>query len=520
MSVGAKSPETKRIVLVAAENGALPGGKVGGIGDVVRDLPVALADLGWDTTVVSPEYGIFSRLPGARSVGHLNVFFAGADLDMQVVDVPGPDTRVRHVALQHDGFAPSIYSDDSRDRPFARDATKFALFCAAVATYVRQLSALPDVVHLHDWHTALYCFLTHFDPSFHQLRQVRTVYTIHNLALQGTRPLDHDESSLAAWFHDLPYSSDSVIDPAYRNCVNPMALGIRLADRVNTVSPTYAREILRPNEPDRGFRGGEGLERDLQQKSETGSVVGILNGCPYPRDRQRRKPGWRRFRDSLVAEVTQWQEQNDSDCDMHDIAIDRLLGLPKQRPIHLLTSIGRLTDQKAALFLQQTSKGVSALERILSDLDASGLFILLGSGEAAIERKLLNIAKHHQRLIFLCGYADRAADLLYRAGDLFLMPSSFEPCGISQMLAMRDSQPCVVHAVGGLSDTVKDNVNGFCFSGENSMDQADQFVATVHRALTIKSQQTDRWLAIRHRASAERFSWQTTAARYIETLYD
>ena len=100
------------------------------------------------------------------------------------------------------------------------------------------------------------------------------------------------------------------------------------------------------------------------------------------------------------------------------------------------------------------------------------------------------------------------------------MPSSFEPCGISQMLAMRESQPCVVHAVGGLKDTVLNEVNGFTFHGHSPIEQADHFVATVRHALVTKNQDANRWLTIRHRAAAERFSWRTSAERYLEALYE
>ncbi len=509
--------------MAAAENGALPGGKVGGVGDVVRDLPPALAELGWRTSVLVPEYGIFRDAPDAAPVTTLEVPFGGELRTVTVLEIPGDDPRVRHIAFQHPWFAPQgpkIYCDDGPERPFASDATKFALFSAAAASYVLQLDPAPDIVHLHDWHAALYCVLREFDSHYAALQRIRTVYTIHNLALQGIRPLDHDASSFKAWYPSLQFDRPSVADPRFSDCVNPMAAAIRLADSVNTVSPTYATEILLPNDPATGFRGGEGLEHVLEQACADGRLVGILNGCPYPSRRDRRRPSWRRLLATIEREVHDWQEKQQGSTEIHRRTLERLAAMPRQRPRHLLTSIGRLTDQKAALFLEQTASGVAALDAILDELATEGVCILLGSGDAALERAVAEIAGRNDNLLFLCGYSETFADLMYQAGDLFLMPSSFEPCGISQMLAMRASQACVVHAVGGLTDTVRNDINGFTFDGRSPTAQADNFVKTVRHALTTKTHDADRWLKIRDCAASERFSWATSAERYVEALYE
>lgn len=511
----------KQIIMAAAENAALPHGKVGGVGDVIRDLPPALAELGCRVSVLIPEYALFARAPGARAVAELDVPFAGETRAVTVLEIPAADERVRNVAFQHPGFAPfgpRIYSDDGDERPFASDATKFAFFSAAVASYALQMDTPPDVVHLHDWHAALYCVLRAFDPRYAALRGVPVVYTIHNLALQGIRPLDHDESSLAAWFHDLNYDNSSLIDPRYTDCINPVAAAIRLADKLNTVSPSYANEILRANDPACGFRGGEGLELDLQRASGEGRLVGILNGVPYPR-REHSRPGWRRLLQTIVSEVVDWRDREKGPRDSHELALEHIAALPKKRPNDLLTCIGRLTDQKAALFMQATRDGSTALERILACMEPDGVLILLGSGDPVFEKQFTEISRRHPRFLFLCGYSETFSDLLYQTGDLFLMPSSFEPCGISQMLAMRASQPCVAHAVGGLKDTVLNEVNGFTFAGQSPVEQAENFAKTVQHALLTKNQDTDRWLKIRRRAAAERFSWATAAERYVEALY-
>ncbi|MEM9209663.1 MAG: glycogen/starch synthase, partial [Pseudomonadota bacterium] len=294
--------------MAAAENGALPRGKVGGVADVVRDLPPALAETGWRTTVLTPEYGLFANIAGATPITSINVAFAGRTLGVDVVELPSIHASVRHLAFAHERFTPQgpgIYCDDGDERPFASDASKFALFAAATATWVSQMDTPPTVVHLHDWHAALYCLLRARDPAFASLQTLHTVYTIHNLALQGIRPLANDESSLAAWYPQLAYRADDVVDPRFNDTINPMATAIRLADGVNTVSPTYANEILKPNDPARGFRGGEGLESVLADVASAGNLVGILNGCEYPK-MDRRRPGWRRLLDTIAREVYEW----------------------------------------------------------------------------------------------------------------------------------------------------------------------------------------------------------------------
>jgi starch synthase len=500
----------------------LPKGKVGGVGDVIRDLPVALADLEWQPTVMTPAYGIFGGLPGARLATTMSVDFAGANQQVQVFAIPGPDPRVTQIVFEHALFslqgAGKIYCDDGADRPFATDASKFALFSAAAATYISGMDDKPDVVHLHDWHTGLYCALRAFDPGYSNLQQIRTVYTIHNLAMQGIRPLDGDESSLQSWFPGLDYDPAALVDPRYANCVNPMRAAIRLADKINTVSATYAEEILRPNDPAHGFEGGEGLEDDLQSVADDGRLAGILNGCTYEK-RDRRRPGWRRLLNTIEEELQTWREQGGRNGWIHELALERLHALPKRRPTNVLTSIGRLTSQKTGLFLTGDKQGQTSLENILHDLGNKGCLIMLGSGDSMLEQQVAEIAAKTEKLIFLCGFSETFAEMLYKAGDLFLMPSTFEPCGISQMLAMRAGQPCVVHAVGGLKDTVQDNVDGFSFSGDSPASQARNFAAVVRLALQMKADSPDRWMRIRDRASSARFTWEASAKQYVRDIY-
>ncbi len=511
----------------------MPGGKVGGIGDVVRDLPLALARGGRQCTVLTPGYGVFGRLAGAKKIGRVRTDFGGASEVLDLYRLPGNVDSVEYLALEHPLFAACgagrIYCSDPKDRPFATDATRFALFSAAAAAYVTGLGNKPSVVHLNDWHTAFYLLLRAFDPAQKALLPIRTVYTIHNLALQGIRPLADDPSSLETWFPKLEYRLSAVVDPRYKDCMNAMAIGIRLADAVNTVSPTYLAEITTP-----GHDHSEGLANELALPAREHRLFGILNGCDYP-ERKTRKPSFKTLLQLATRSVRNWMGNTRSLPTALYLAERKLAALPARRPAMIVTSIGRLTPQKARLFLEplparnsgeqsvRDATGVThedtPLERILSEAGSDVCIIILGSGDPEIEVAISRISVTHANLIFLNGFDEQLADALYAIGDLFLMPSTFEPCGISQMLAMRAGQPCVVNDVGGLHDTVNDNVNGFVFSGDTIEQQAEAFVARIHEAITLKRNDPDGYKAMRQQAASARFSWDAAAREYDEKLY-
>jgi starch synthase len=465
---------------------------------------------------------MFHLLPGAQQIAAIDLEFRGEAQTAGVFEVPGSEPGVRNIAFEHPLFSPAgpglVYCSDEPERPFATDGNKFAFFCATAAAWIDQLGELPDVVHLHDWHAAFYCALREYADGFSHLRNIRTVFTIHNLSYQGTRPISGDESSFESWFPSLRYVHSKIRDPHIAECFNPMATAIRLADKISTVSPSYASEICKPSNDEQGFIGGEGLENELEAAHRGGRLVGILNGCEYNRSIGRR-PGWQRILNIAVEQVDAWLAANPSSR-IHALAKRRLASLPKRRPQNVLTSVGRLVRQKAALLFEEMPDGRTTLEHVLDTVGKQGVFVLLGSGEPEYEQRMADIVEDADNFLFLCGYSETLADPLYRAGDLFLMPSSFEPCGISQMLAMRSAQPCVVHGVGGLKDTVTHKRTGFVFEGETAQEQAAQFVATVQLALDLKANDHDRWQSLCIRAASERFSWAESARKTVENLYE
>jgi starch synthase len=485
-------------------------------------LPIAISRLGWQATVITPSYGMFHLLDGAKHVQTLDVDFGGTTLAVDVFEIPGVSENVYNIVFEHSLFSPQgagkIYCSDDSTRPFATDASKFALLSATAATWIDQLDRVPDAVHLHDWHAAMYIPLREYDDRFKRLRNIRTVFTIHNLAYQGIRPINGDESSLESWFPGLNIDYETIRDARYSDCINPMATAIRLADSVSTVSPTYAGEIQNPSDASRGFIGGEGLEADLRKANTEGRLVGILNGCEYPTTKGR-KPGWQRILNMAKVQLVKWQH-SDIDPGYADTAIQQISSLPRRRPKSVVVSIGRLVEQKVSLFLEVLADGRTALEHVLEVIGPNGVLIIVGSGDAEYEKQVHDIASVSKNFVFLRGYSDPLAEALYKSGDLFLMPSSFEPCGISQMLSMRAGQPCVVHGVGGLKDTVHNGSNGFVFDGNSTVEQATNFVATVTRALQVKLKYKELWQDICNNAAAARFDWPTAAKQTVGKMYD
>ncbi len=516
----------KNVLMIAAENDALLSGKVGGIGDVVRDTPPALAKNKVNVHVITPSYGLFHLQLGAELEQTFYVNFQKTQQSISLYKVipKNPEEGVTHWVLEHPLFAVggkgAIYCNDPADRPFATDATKFALFCNAVCqAIIQQAFGKLDIIHCHDWHAAITLFLRRFDPHYEALKAIKTVYTIHNLALQGIRPFAGDVSSLNAWFPHLNYDPDDVRDPRWLDCINPMAIGIRFADQIHTVSPTYATEIQTPSAVwEKGYYGGEGLENDLKKAANDQRLHGILNGCTYPA-KVSPEITWQQFIKECRQQTLHWIGQKEHVKSTHYLAMERMRDWAQTQPEMLITSVGRITDQKVRLLQQITSHNKPALHQLLDTLESGQLLLILGSGNSADEAFFTEAMSRYDNLIFLQGYSESIANACYNIGDLFLMPSSFEPCGISQMLAMRAGQPCLVHAVGGLKDTVQDNINGFCFNGDSLTHQADQMIERLKDVLKLRKNKPKEWQKISVKTANTRFLWQESALNYIDKLY-
>lgn len=540
-----------KILMLAAENDSIPGMKAGGIGDVIRDIPKALVAAGHQVDIILPAYDQLNNYGENRPVANIKVPFAGNIETVTIVELilANHCQGERQYLLVHDLFTSAglgkIYCNGAYGQPFATDATKFALFSAAIAEcLIQQVLPMPDVLHLHDWHCTFIAILAQFSPKYQAIAQLKTVYTVHNLAIQGTRPFNGDNSSLEAWYPHLTYDGQFICDPQYQHCLNPMRAGINLADKVHLVSPHYAQEVTQSSNHQQGFIGGEGLEKDLNIKEQQGNLVGILNGCEYQTNDEYKTEGISKNIDSLTQFFRQCEQallkltaKQENLTSNHFIALRRIdswqakldniikssLSIDNNEFLStpLVTSIGRLTDQKM-LLLRQDVNGKPSLANLLCSLKShQGHMIILGSGDKIIERELVNLMAEYDNLLFINGYEQALSDVIYQLGDLFLMPSSFEPCGISQMLAMRAGQPCIVHHVGGLKDTVTANgelQNGFAFNGNNLPQQAEQLIVNFDRALAVYRQPA-LWNKIIENAKNSRFTWQESIKKYLNKLY-
>ncbi|MEJ6474703.1 glycogen synthase [Pseudoalteromonas piscicida] len=509
------------VILVAAENDRLPNCKVGGIADVIRDIPYALAQLGIQVSVVTPDYG--QTALNRDFVADIAVPFR-QHLETATLWSVERSHKVTQYVISHSLFSEhhgAIYCNDPH-QPFATDANRFAFFSAAVAELIEHdLIADIDVVHLHDWHAAVVAVLRQFSPRFKRLKGLKTVYTVHNLALQGVRPFNHDISSLESWFPTLTYDGLSICDPKYPHCFNPMRAAITLSDKVHVVSPNYAKEVMLPSHPELGFFGGEGLEGDMQHASHEGRLAGILNGCVYDDVGEgSAKPSFSEYLSLAEQSVFEWMAKSNQILSRYYIAHQRILAWRSEEFTgKLITSVGRLTDQKALILRQPTQSGI-VLDSIAQLANQRGAkIIIVGSGDPYLEQLFTEVMARHTNVLFLNGYGKEIGELLYLIGDLFLMPSSFEPCGISQMLAMRAGQPCIVHKVGGLADTVKHNETGYCFEGETLAEQGSQFIAIFELALADLYDDVSQYNGLCQQAQLERFDWNCAAQKYIEKLY-
>lgn len=531
------------VLMVAAENDAIPSAKVGGIADVIRDIPPVLANNNVAVDVVIPAHLNYNDTIDSRHVADARVNFSGSIEHVALYEIFLTDSakNTRQFIIQHPLFstATGIYSHDADDRPFASDANKYALFSLAVCHFINDAcfssatSKQPDVIHLHDWHAATVAVLCQLTTQFQALKNIHTVYTVHNIALQGIRPFSGDKSSLMHWFSELftersvEASSDSsspiglICDPRYPDCYNPMRAGINLCNKVHLVSPSYANEVMRISDPANGFFGGEGLEHDLIQAHMQSRLVGILNGCDYSAGLDSPKTSYQQLIQTMNKQVKNWLCLSEVLQTVHYLASERLQQWQNQEQQGMLvTSVGRLTEQKV-LLLRQPYQGKFLLSALLTDLAAQqGRMIILGSGNKDIELEFMQLMAYHDNFLFLNGYGQNISELLYQQGQLFLMPSSFEPCGISQMLAMKAGQPCLVHDIGGLKDTVKHKENGFSFHGVNLAEQADALHNQFRSAMNLFEQKPEFWEKISLNAKASRFNWQDSIELYINDLYN
>lgn len=508
----------KRFLFVSAENDALEACKAGGMGDVVRDVPRQIAERGDEACVVVPSYGRL-HLKGTYQ-GTVEVQLRRQTYELELYEMPPKKVfkGITHYALHHPeieaGDIAHIYHNDPKE-PFYTDFVKFTIFCGGVAQAIVQGAfGKLDVVHLHDWHTSLLLLLREAHPGFEGLKPIRFVYSIHNLAIQGIRPLADHYASLENWFPDLEYPLTAVVDPRYTDCINLMAVGIRLADAVHTVSPSYMEDIMKPSAPPE-FIGGEGLEADLRQAHKEGRLFGILNGSNYGNIREATTG---KLYANTIRAIFGWlqEESKKYKADFLAHTGEKVIGLMESPPKFICASVARLTEQKFYFF----KNNPDALGRMLKRLEkADGIFMLLGTGAPEYEALFRQMSHDYPNFIFTNGQSEDLIDSIYLEANLYFMPSLFEPCGISQMLAMRNGNPVLAHATGGLKDTIRHGETGFLFDGRTYASKIRNMEAVFAQALELYFNNPKAWNEMRERARKTRFTWATSVDDYYRMLY-
>lgn len=457
------------IVQIAAE--LAPVAKVGGLADVLLALSKALQAKKEQVEIVLPRYDCLdvtevedlNLLPGSFTTFfdghyHQNSLWKGRVHGVNITFIEPDDPW---------GFFERNTVYGSPD-----DTERFLYFCKAAIDYLYCRERLPEIVHVHDWHlSALPALL----KTQEEKKVPKIVLTIHNHTYQGI--------TSAATLYKAGFKKE-LFPP--RDHYNLLEEGIRYADYITTVSPTYAQEILGPS-------GGD-LSALLREAKKKGAFEGILNGIDLD--------VWNPKKDSFLP--IHYDKEHKSGKKEIQKMVRKMFSLEESNG-PLVSSITRLVYQKSPELIK---------EGLLWTLKAKGQFILLGSSadsathEAfyALKRTLSSNRGCHIELAF----NERLSHLVYAASDILLVPSRFEPCGLTQLYAMRYGTLPLVHKTGGLADTVIDNENGFTF--ETATKEAE--IGAFERAFHIYRELPEKWRTMQDRAMRSDFSWDNPAMRY------
>ena len=475
----------KNILFATSE--AVPFIKTGGLADVAGSLPKYFDKRYFDIRVILPKYACMKQ-EWKDKMEYVTHFY---------MDLGFKNCYVGIMQMQYDGIQFYFIDNEyyfSGPKPYDSapwDLEKFAFFSKAVLSVLPVIGFRPDIIHCHDWQTGLIPVYLHdsfqSDPFFWG---IKTIFTIHNLKFQGTWSVDTIKGF--SGLSDYYFTSDKL--EAYGNG-NLLKGGLVYADRITTVSRSYASEIRMP------FYG-EGLDGLLRARSK--QLSGIVNGI----------------------DIQLWNPSTDPEIPYHfdkvniavqkkkaKMALQEELGLEKNPDVMMVGVVSRLTWQKGFYLLMEQLDALCA---------APIQLVILGSGESQIENKFRELEDGNKgKICFYYGYNESLAHRIYAASDLFLMPSLFEPCGISQLCSMRYGTLPLVRETGGLKDTVdayneyEKSGNGFSFENYDS----NELIHTLYYACDVYYNRKEDWEMLQRNALNTDVSWQQSAKTY-SLLYD
>lgn len=467
---------------------AVPFAKTGGLADVAGALPKYLAQADADVRLFMPLYREVRKkgLSLVKVLDGVRLPFGGRDLRFSLWQHEADGFRAYFVENDPAFDRDALYGTPSGDYP--DNGERFGSFAKAALESMKRLGFAPDIIHGHDWQSAAaLALLKHRyadDPFF---AAARSLFTIHNLAYQGL----FDRSILAAL--DLPDSLFNMNDLEFYGKVSFLKAGILYADAVSTVSPRYAREIQTPE-------FGCGLDGLLRSRARV--LHGIMNGVDYA--------SWDPARDPLSPAPFSAADLSGKKTCREGLL--RTFGLEAGPDVPVVGMVSRLAGQK----------GLDIVCEALPSLFAFGLrLVILGTGDARIQDTLAAAQKTHPSQLGLrIAFDDKVARTIYAGSDLFLIPSRYEPCGLTQMYSLRYGTIPVVRATGGLDDSIEAydpagrKGNGFKFADATS----EAMLGSVRKAMDVFLDRTA-WSALVRNAMACDFSWEKAAGEYLR-LYE
>ncbi len=469
----------KRVLFVAAEG--LPFIKSGGLADVVGSLPKALIKRGHDVRVVMPLYKKIAtqchdELELIRQYS-VQIKYQEVPVRLLATNVDG----VEYYFIEHQG-----YFERDGMYGYEDDGERFAYFQKAVMEMLNQLDYFPEIINCHDWHTGMIPAMLKENYSVDwRYSGIKTVYTIHNLAYQGNFGKEMLEPCLG--LSNYLFDCGAV---KFDTGISFMKSGIVYADRVSTVSPTYSHEIMTPE-------FGEHLEGILQMRGA--NLSGITNGIDTE--------VWNPESDKLLA--NNYSVKNVlTDKVANKTALQESLGLEVNPEVMLIGVVSRLTSQKG---LDLVASQMHEIVQMPIQL------VILGSGDADLEATFRDVENGNKgKVVFYKGYNEELAHQIYAACDAFLMPSKFEPCGISQLISMRYGTLPIVRETGGLKDTVNPyneftgEGNGFSFAKFDGYDMKE----AIWRAIATYYDNPDAYHQLMINAMNTDVSWDRSALDY------